>query len=426
MTSPLLLSILTYTKKMQVPRPDFSSRQRPGGKCRSLPRRSQRGEKTCAGAGVGLQIGIMRRSDYIRLGILVVLVAVITALHYLTAIRMAQYHDIYRRLYYIPIVLGGIWYTLRGGLGTSIAISILFAPHVVFQWGHYPSADPEQYLEILLYNVIGFLTGFLAERERIQKERHQRAAQRLEESYAKLRSQADMILEIEEQLRRADRLSALGELSAGMAHEIRNPLGSIRGTAEILQEGIDPADKRYEFTRILIKEVDRLNRVVQDFLRFARPAPVERGRFDVNETLREILLLTRQQAVRNGVAAELQAGELPPVAGDREQLKQAFLNLVLNALQAMPGGGKLTVATALRDGRAAITIADTGQGIPPENLERIFNPFFTTRQEGTGLGLAITHRIIQGHGGRIDVESRPGEGTTFTLLLPLAEDSGTG
>lgn len=363
----------------------------------------------------------MRRIQRVRLFVLVFLVGAITALHYLTDVHLSQYHDIYRRLYYIPIVLGGLWFTLRGGVGTAIAVSILFAPHVVFQWGHHPTIEPEQYLEILLYNVIGFLTGFLAERERIQKERHEQAARGLEESYAKLRRQADMILEIEEQLRRADRLSALGELSAGMAHEIRNPLGSIRGTAEILQEGIDPADERYEFTRILIREVDRLNRVVQDFLRFARPAPVERDRFDVNETLREILALTRQERLKAGVAAEIKGGEIPLLAGDREQLKQAFLNLILNALQAMPGGGQLTVVTRLRDARVEISFADSGQGIAAENLSRIFNPFFTTRQEGTGLGLAITHRIIQGHGGRLEVASQVGKGTTFTVVLPVEE-----
>lgn len=357
-------------------------------------------------------------STIFRLAILVALILAITSLHYLTGIQKAQFHDIYRRLYYIPIVLGGLWFTLRGGLGTAIAVSIVFAPHVVFQWGHHPTAEPEQYLEILLYNVIGFLTGFLAERERIQKVHQQKVTRRLEESYAKLREQADLILEIEEQLRRADRLSALGELSAGMAHEIRNPLGSIRGTAEILQDGINPGDKRYEFTRILIKEVDRLNRVVEDFLRFARPAPVERGRFDVNEALREVLALTRQPALTSGVRVELTASVLPSLPGDREQLKQAFLNLILNALQAMPDGGTLTIATELVDGQLRIRFTDTGQGIPQENLERIFNPFFTTRQEGTGLGLAITHRIIQGHGGRIEAQSRLGEGTTFTVIIP--------
>jgi signal transduction histidine kinase len=319
----------------------------------------------------------------------------------------------------VPIVLGGLWFALRGGLGTAISASILYAPHVVFQWGHHPSSRPEQYLEIFLYNVIGFLTGFLSQRETEQKLRYQKTAEHLEDSYGKLRAQADLILEIEEQLRRADRLSALGELAAGMAHEIRNPLGSIRGTAEILRDGIDPADRRHEFAGILIKEVDRLNRVVQDFLDFARPAPVERGQVDINEALQELLVLTRQQAVKSGVRVELAPGELPPVPGDREQLKQAFLNLILNALQAMPAGGDLTIGTAHHNGEVRVRFADTGQGIPPESLEKIFNPFFTTRREGTGLGLAITHRIVQGHGGRIEVASRIGEGTVFTMTLPV-------
>jgi signal transduction histidine kinase len=203
-----------------------------------------------------------------------------------------------------------------------------------------------------------------------------------------------------------------------MAHEIRNPLGSIRGTAEILQEGIDPADRRYEFTCILIKEVDRLNKVVQNFLDFARPSGGDRELVDINRLLDEVLTLTGQPALKNGVTTRLEAGVVPEMEGDGEQLKQAFLNLVLNALQAMPSGGSLTISTALTAGTLEIRFTDTGGGIPRENLDRIFNPFFTTRGEGTGLGLAITHRIIQGHGGRIAVESRLGAGTTFVLTFP--------
>jgi two-component system sensor histidine kinase HydH len=363
----------------------------------------------------------MRRNDLIRLASLAALVTGISALHYLTNIQDVRFHDIYRRLYYNTIVLGGLWFSLRGGLGTSLAVSILFAPHVVFQWGNLPTVEPEQYLEILLYNVIGFLTGFLSQRERTQKDRYQAAAGRLEESYAELKKQADLILEIEEQLRRADRLSALGELSAGMAHEIRNPLGSIRGTAEILQDGIEPADPRYEFTRILIKEVDRLNRVVQDFLDFARPAENGRTGVDVGGLLREILALIRLQAQKNGVEIRLGVENIPPVRGNPEQIKQAFLNLVLNALQAMPEGGILSLTAEVGKDGLRLCFTDTGSGIPRENLERVFNPFFTTRPNGTGLGLAITHRIIQAHGGCIEVESREGKGTTFTVFLPASK-----
>ena len=361
----------------------------------------------------------MGNHRHTRIFILIGLVVVITAMHYLTTTQKVQFHDIFRRLYYIPIVLGGLWFTLRGGLGTAIVISILFAPHVVFQWGHHPTTQPEQYLEILLYNVIGFLTGFLSQQAQTQTLRYQRAAERLEESYAKLRRQADQILEIEENLRRVDRLSALGELSAGMAHEIRNPLGSIRGTAEILQDGIPENDPRYEFTRILIKEVDRLNRVVQDFLNFAKPPVVEQESVNLEQCIDEVLLLVRPQLQKSAVAVEFEHICLPSIHGQPEQLRQIFLNLILNALQAMPGGGTLRITTRVQDSFAQVQLSDTGQGIAPEHLAKVFNPFFTTRGEGTGLGLAITHRLMQGHGGRIEVSSRPGAGTTFTLNFPL-------
>jgi len=347
------------------------------------------------------------------------LVLGITALHYLTSTHKHQYHDIYRRLYYIPVVLGGLWFTLRGGVGTAVVVSLLFAPHVLFQWGHYPTAEPEQYLEILLYNVIGFLTGFLAEREKVLKLRAQKTANRLEESYRQLRKQADLILEIEEQLRRADRLTALGELSAGMAHEIRNPLGSIRGTAEILRDGVDPSDRRYEFAEILVREVERLNKVVEDFLQFARPGDGGEGRFNLNEALREVVLLIQQQAGKEGIRIEFSAGSDAELGGSREQLKQAFLNLSLNALQAMEGGGRLTIRTDQDDKYVRISFVDSGRGISRESLGKIFNPFFTTREGGTGLGLAITHRIVESFGGEMTVESELGRGSTFTITLPL-------
>jgi len=364
-----------------------------------------------------------RNNFFIRLSVIAGLLLLVTALHYLTTTRMVAAHDVYRRLYYVPIVLGGVWFALRGGIVTAILASLLYVPHVLFHWQHQPSIALEQYLELLLYNVIGCLTGSLVERERQQKLRYQSAAQTLEASYAKLREQADQIIEIEEQLRRADRLSALGELSAGMAHEIRNPLGAIRGTAEILRDEVAPGDPKIEFADILIREVDRLNRVLEDFLRFARPAPVEYGRFFINQVIGEVLDLTKQQALRNRVAVQTDLTEDTEISGQGEQIKQALLNLVLNALQAMTDGGHLTVSTRRHDNDLQIDVADNGPGIAPEDRERIFNPFVTTRDSGTGLGLAITERIVHGHEGRIEVISTPGQGACFRVSLPLRKHS---
>lgn len=373
----------------------------------------------------GMGSKMPERNALLRMAVIAGMLLAISALHYLTTLQMQHAHDIYRRLYYVPIVLGGLWFTLRGGLIAAIAASLLFLPHVVFQWGHHPVAQPEQYLEIMLYNIIGGLTGFLSGREREQKYAHQLAAQRLEESYRTLSTQADQILEIEEQLRRADRLSTLGELSAELAHEIRNPLGSIRGTAEILKDDVRPDDPRHEFAEILIKEVDRLNRVLEDFLRFARQAPLERGRFDLNAVVREVLDLSRRQAERSRVEVLVNLAELPQLTGDGGQIRQALLNLVLNALQVMPAGGRLTVTTRLTDALAEVAVADTGPGIPDGEQERIFKTFVTTRPDGTGLGLPISQRIVASHGGRIAVASVPGAGATFTVTLPLPTEERT-
>ena len=360
-----------------------------------------------------------KRTFYLRLSIIAALLILVSALHYLTTTQQAGAHDVYRRLYYVPIVLGGVWFALRGGIATAILASLLYMPHVLFHWQHNPTIALEQYLEIVLYNVIGCLTGFLAQRERQQKDRYQNAAETLEDSYLKLREQADQIIEIEEQLRRADRLSALGELSAGMAHEIRNPLGSIKGTAEILRDGVAADDPKLEFAEILIKEVDRLNGVLEDFLRFARPTPVEHGQFLLSEVINDVLDLTRQQAIRNQVEIKVGLDDDIDIPGQGEQIKQVFLNLVLNALQAMPSSGVLKISSINFEHKVHIQVIDNGPGIALEDRERIFNPFMTTRDSGTGLGLAITQRIVQGHGGHIVLYSIPGQGASFTICLPL-------
>ena len=226
---------------------------------------------------------------------------------------------------------------------------------------------------------------------------------------------------IEEQLRRAEKLSTLGEMAAVLAHEIRNPLGSIRGTAEILKDDYQPGDPKYEFIEIQIKETERLNRVVEDFLHMARPQPAEMHSCSVQEELETIATLVVNDARKRHVQLTLH----PPVApihinADGEKLRQAFLNIIINALQATPPGGNVIIST--RDDQAKvceISFRDTGHGIGAEKSGQIFEPFFTTKTHGTGLGLAITRKIIESHGGTIAVESEVGLGTIVTVRLPL-------
>lgn len=365
----------------------------------------------------------MKNSTTLRLLILVLFVIGISLLHYFTPLSLPMLHDVYQRLYYIPIILAAFWFGFRGGIVSALVISILYVPHILFQWGEHLTIDLEKYLEIVLYNVVGGITGFLSQKERSRRIQLQETARGLEDSYRKLQHQSEVIIRIEGELRKAERLSAIGELAAVLAHEIRNPLGSIRGTAEILKDDFVPGERKYEFLEILVKESDRLNRVVEDFLRLARPQSVVWGECDLQDELNNVITLVAAEANVREVRLDLDASSVPVVAGDREKLRQAFLNIVLNALQATPAGGRVAVAASRQvhaDGAEWVEIrfSDTGGGIPPEALENIFEPFFTTKEGGTGLGLAITRKIVEGHGGRIAVESVPGHGTTFTVLLP--------
>ncbi len=369
--------------------------------------------------------GAMINRSLLRAAGLAATIIGISLLHYLTPLHLPMLHDIFQRLYYLPIILAAFWFGLRGGVAASLVVSVMYAPHILFQWGARPSLELEKFLEILLYNVVGGITGLLSQRETQRREEAQQTARGLEESYRKLQQQADLIIRIEEQLRRAERLSTLGELSAVLAHEIRNPLGSIRGTAEILRDDFRPGDRKYEFLQILVKETDRLNRVVEDFLKLARPVEVEQQSCDLAVELQEVAALAESAARQQGVKIEIGAALLPTIRGDREKLRQVFLNLVLNGIQATPGGGRLTINAAElpaaegKSPRLEISFVDNGSGIAAEHLERIFEPFFTTKRGGTGLGLAIAQKIVESHGGSIAVTSAIGRGSSFVVTLPV-------
>lgn len=347
------------------------------------------------------------------------MLVLITLFHYLAGGAQAgMLHGLLGHLYIVPILIGAYWYGIKGGVTVSIASTILFSPHLFLHWRD-PFVDVYNYVELFLFMLIGGVTGVLSQMERGQRLRYEEAITRLDESHRKLKEQTDVLFQTEEQLRRADRLSALGELSAGMAHEIRNPLGSIKGAVEIIKDDYTAEEAKYEFIQILIRETDRLNQIVQEFLGFAKPKNPELQFVDLNESLESVLTLAAQQARKAGVKVEK---KLDPAIGKRSLdaglLKQAFLNLILNAIQAMPDGGSLSVESSLRNGALEVTIADTGIGIPEENRKKLFSPFFTTKKNGTGLGLAITYRIIENHRGVIDVASRPGGGTAFTVRIP--------
>jgi signal transduction histidine kinase len=237
------------------------------------------------------------------------------------------------------------------------------------------------------------------------------------------------IKELEEQMRLQEELSAMGQLAAGVAHEIKNPLNAIGLVVQRLQKEFrweDPqGQQEYErFTGIVRDEISRVNKIIEQFLFVARPFQSEFKTQALEEIVDYVLDLLEETIQRNGIRMEKNwEKDLPPVMGDRSQLTQAFLNLLNNALEALPRGGSLKVVLKSIPGMKSIElrIEDNGPGIPPENLKKVFAHYFTTKEKGIGLGLAITQKIIQGHHGRLEVRSLPGQGTTVRVLLPMAE-----
>ena len=240
--------------------------------------------------------------------------------------------------------------------------------------------------------------------------------------------------QVYERVKERDRLAAIGEMAAGLAHEIRNPLGAIKGAAQLLVgpdgKPLEPSPESAEFLGIIVEEVNRLNNVLSQFLDYARPSksdPAQQGEVDVNEVVRKTVQLMETYEAASKVRIDVRLDDLlPPVAGDAEQLRQVFLNLGLNAVQAMDGGsGTIEIVTTRRrrsrlgyGSFAEIRFRDSGVGIPREKLKNLFIPFFTTKSKGTGLGLAISQRIITQHGGAIEVRSAQGKGSTFSVFLP--------
>jgi signal transduction histidine kinase len=225
----------------------------------------------------------------------------------------------------------------------------------------------------------------------------------------------------EAQLIRSEKLAALGQLSAGIAHEIRNPLTSINILIHSLTENLPTEHSRWEDLKVIEEEILRINEIVDQFLRFAKPASPLLEKTNLIPIFEEILQLLRPQIERCRIAVKKEFEPLPLITVDKEQIKQVILNLLMNAIQAMTGGGKLGMSGRLsKDGYwVELAIQDSGVGIPPEDIDKLFDPFFSTKEGGIGLGLSIAHRIIDQHHGKIEVESTPEKGTLFTISLPV-------
>lgn len=306
-------------------------------------------------------------------------------------------HVIHGRFCYIPIVIAAAWFGLRGGLVVAGLISAAVLPYIL--GSDLPTTNLiSEWVEIVFYFALGGLIGFLVDRELAARQRQQRA---------------------ELQVERSQKLSLVGQIAAGVAHEIKNPLASIKGATDILTDPATSADDRTEFSDILRSEVRRIDATVTEFLEFARPKHTELRRIDLSEITRTCLRQIETQTRAAEVTLATAIRDRVIVNGDPEKLHQMMLNLLLNAIQASHPGQQIGVSLQLLPtADIVLTISDSGDGIARADLERVFEPFYTTRSSGTGLGLAVVKAIVDSHGGQIRIDSTPGRGTTMIVELP--------
>jgi two-component system sensor histidine kinase HydH len=312
--------------------------------------------------------------------------------------------------------------TSRGLIGLVVATFVACGAYLSFLWfipkGFFlPSEEwPQLVLKTASFPIAGFLAYELLEANRIATRKAESAATQLAEANRHLQ-------EAEVAVRRSDRLAALGQLSAGLAHEIRNPLGTIKTSAEMLLKNV-PADNAVarEMAGFISSEVDRTNSLVTRFLDFARPLAVRLDRTDLTQVIDQAIGdVEKHQPPFDVTIYKNYSPEIPPFFLDGELMERVIYNLLLNAAQASPPNGSITVKTRENDGMVEITVIDRGSGIQPKLIENIFNPFYTTKSAGVGLGLAIVSKIVDEHGGSIAVESEPGEGSVFRVYLPFRE-----
>ncbi|WP_165000377.1 ATP-binding protein [Anaerophilus nitritogenes] len=448
----------------------------------------------------------------------------ITLLHYLTVASKWGIHDFYRRLYYIPMIVSAFKFRLRGGLLASLIISILYAPHLLLYFGEMNIEVLNQFLEIVIFIIIGTGTGFLVESDFKKKKRLEIQIKKLtnlenytqnildsitngfiavdrnlmiksmnkegqklfqldgglegrnlstlfveydhvekilkdvlkynkkvlnmeikciskdeKDVYVKLFAypllsitdkiegivlvleDVSEIRKLESQVRTAEKLSAVGELASGVAHEIRNPLGIIKTISQTIYEDTEDEELK-EGLEIIIHEIDRANSVIQSLLNFAKPN-IHEGKFQsIDGLIQDILLITKKYAQQNHIEMNYELQEDVKLFVDSEALKQAFVNIIFNAVQAMPDRGDLHVRLLKEKNWVKVSFEDSGIGISQEKIEKIFEPFYTTKDTGTGLGLSITHRIIEEHKGYMEVDSAIGKGTRIDVYLPILKE----
>ncbi len=320
------------------------------------------------------------------------LVLGISALHYGTQLTEHHYHIFYREIYFLPIILAGFWFGLRGAVCTSLAISAAYLPFIVRHWQGFSPDDFSKVMEIALYNIVALILGMLKDRETAE---HQRALE-------------------------SESLAAMGRAVSGVAHDMKTPLIAIGGFSRLVQKNLPRDDPSHAKLDVVIGETRRLENMVRDMLSFSKPLQLNCTQGDIGRVLEQSLAVVEERAGEKEVKVKTDLSpELPAVLIDPCRIEQVFVNLLMNAIQASPEGETVTVTGRLQGDEVAIEFIDRGCGVPEDAGGKIYDPFFTTKKEGTGLGLAIVKKIVQAHQGTLEfTNNQAGAGATFRVVLP--------
>ncbi len=354
---------------------------------------------------------------------LICLVAIIGILHYVTPGHMILFHDTYRRLSYFPIVIGAIIYGLPGGISLALLSCLSFIPHLYMFWAQGPEAYYSELSEIIFYMAAGLVIGFISSREN-------KLRKKLATSYKRLHKQAKRLVRAEKQLGQSQKLGMLGHVSASLAHEIKNPLASIKGAAEILADEVPKGHPKHEFIDIMKSEISRLNNSVEDVLKYCQGQQLtNKTKLEpINKILNMVLSLIdnrikeKQITIMNSSNKNIN-NETPDFLADSTAMIQVLLNILLNAVDAVGKHGQITINHSPENEGYRIDISDNGPGVAEHIEGDIFEPFVTFKDGGTGLGLSITKKLLKSIGGDISLVESGSGGARFNIYLPKIKSS---
>ena len=351
---------------------------------------------------------------------LLIFSAAIGLLHAVTPGHMIFYHDMYRRLSYFPIAVGAVFFGLWGGVSLAVVSCLAFVPHLLLFFARGPEAYYSELSEIVFYLAAGVVIGLISSRENRLREKYKALSEKLAVSYERLHDHASRLLEAEKQLGESQKLSMLGHVSASLAHELKNPLASIKGAAEILADALPQDHPNHEFIDIMRSEISRLNHSVEDVLSYCRGQQQENRskQESIAKIIHHVVSLLAAQLEEKTITLTVQVDPKDDFLVDEPAMIQVLMNILLNAVDAVGTKGRVMVEVEQNETVRVVRISDDGPGIDADKTEDVFQSFVTFKKGGTGLGLSISKRIIESLGGKIEVGTSPLGGAVFSIFLP--------